>query len=200
MLYFVAAAIFLAVAYFGWKFTARSAYESAGYTVLESNQPFEIREYPDLMLATTNMQFQSQGNDGSFMRLFSYIDGGNNEEQKVAMTTPVFMEPETAETPGQMGFVIPKKVAESDIPEPTDGNVQIQKRFGGRFAAIRFAGRMSSEVNAQAEARLRQWMKEKELIADGDAEAAGYDPPWTPGPLRRNEILIRLKSSDHSPD
>ena len=23
-------------------------------------------------------------------------------------------------------------------------------------------------------------------------EFAGYDPPWTPGPLRRNEILIRL--------
>lgn len=28
------------------------------------------------------------------------------------------------------------------------------------------------------------------------AEAAGYDPPFTPGPMRRNEILVRLKSKD----
>jgi hypothetical protein len=25
-------------------------------------------------------------------------------------------------------------------------------------------------------------------------ETAGYDPPFTPGPLRRNEVLIRLKA------
>ena len=200
MFYLFAAAVLIVLAYFGWKLTARSAYESAGYTVVESDEPFEIREYPDLMLATTDMRFESQGNDGSFMRLFRYIDGGNNEEQKVAMTTPVFMEPENAETQGQMGFVIPKKVTEQHIPEPSDENVQIQKRIGGRFAVIRFSGRMGSEANAQAEAKLRQWMKEKELVSDGDSEFAGYDPPWTPGPFRRNEILIRLTSPDHSPE
>ncbi|MCA9037408.1 MAG: heme-binding protein [Planctomycetaceae bacterium] len=27
------------------------------------------------------------------------------------------------------------------------------------------------------------------------AERAGYDSPFTPGPLRRNEVLIRLKPS-----
>jgi hypothetical protein len=36
-------------------------------------------------------------------------------------------------------------------------------------------------------------MNDRELVGDGDAEFAGYDPPWTSGPLRRNEILIRLK-------
>jgi hypothetical protein len=36
-------------------------------------------------------------------------------------------------------------------------------------------------------------MNDKGLTGDGDAEFAGYDPPWTPGPFRRNEILIRLK-------
>ena len=28
----------------------------------------------------------------------------------------------------------------------------------------------------------------------GEPEIASYDPPWTPGPLRRNEILIRIGS------
>ena len=42
------------LAYLGWKVTARGAYESAEYTVLQSDGKFETREYPDLMMATTN--------------------------------------------------------------------------------------------------------------------------------------------------
>ena len=81
-----------ALTYFGWKLTARSAYESAEYTVLDSAGPFETREYPDLMMATTNTQLEVQGGDGSFMRLFQYISGANDGQSKIAMTTPVFME------------------------------------------------------------------------------------------------------------
>ena len=186
-------AVISALAYFGWKLTARSAYESAEYTVLESAGAYEVREYPDLMMATTKMQFQSQGDDGSFMRLFRYISGGNKQEQKVAMTTPVFMEPDSDDKPGQMGFVVPKRVAEQQVPEPANEDVQIQKRTGGRFAVIRFSGRMNRESVAKAEEQLRAWMNEKELVGEPDAELAGYDPPWTPGPFRRNEVLIRLK-------
>lgn len=47
--------------YLGWKLTARGAYESADYTVLQSDGSFEIREYPTLMMATTDMQFDAQG-------------------------------------------------------------------------------------------------------------------------------------------
>ena len=82
---------------------------------------------------------------------------------------------------------------EQRIPDPTNDTVEIQRRAGGRFAVIRFAGRMDGESTANAEERLRKWMNDKGLIRDGDAELAGYDPPWTPGPLRRNEVLILLK-------
>ena len=197
MAYLIVALIVVVIAYFGWKVTSRSAYESAEYNVLESDGSFEVREYPDLMLVTTTSKFQSQGNDGSFGRLFRYISGGNENGQKVAMTTPVFMEPENKQTAGkktdsQMGFVIPKKIAAESIPEPSNENVQIQKRNGGRFAVLRFAGRMNDETQATAEDKLRKWMDSKGLIGGDTIEFAGYDPPWTPGPLRRNEILIRL--------
>ena len=118
MIYLCVAAVVVAFAYFGWKLTARSSYESAAYTVLETDSPFETREYPDLMLATTNMQLESQGDDGSFMRLFRYISGANHNEQKVAMTIPVFMESEADADQGQMGFVIPREVTEQHVPEP----------------------------------------------------------------------------------
>ena len=137
MTYIIVAAIVSGLGYMGWKLTSRNAYESAEYTVLKKDENIELREYPDLMMATTNMS-SVQGDDGSFGRLFRYISGGNQEKQKVAMTTPVFMEPATDQAAGQMGFVIPKQVAESNAPEPTSDQVSLTKRVGGTFAVIRF--------------------------------------------------------------
>lgn len=193
MLYLILVTVVAVLAYSGWKLTARSAYESAEYTVIESDGAFEIREYPPLMMATTNMQFDAQGDDGSFMRLFRYISGANDAAQKVAMTTPVFMQPDEEETAGRMGFVIPSKIAAEQIPEPAGNQVQIQERVGGRFAVVRFSGRLNSDTFATAEERLRSWMTARGLPGEEDVETAGYDPPWTPGPLRRNEVLIRFQ-------
>jgi DNA gyrase inhibitor GyrI len=192
MAYLIAAVAVVVIAYFGWKMTSRNAYESAEYTVLDADGSFEVRDYPDLMLVTTSSTIQSQGNDGSFGRLFQYISGKNQDDRKVAMTTPVFMEPESEETNGQMGFVIPKDIAAASVPEPSSEDVQIQKRSGGRFAVVRFAGRMNEETKVNAEEKLRKWMDSKGLQGGDQIEFAGYDPPWTPGPFRRNEILIRL--------
>jgi hypothetical protein len=196
MVYFGIAVFIGALTYFGWMTTALAAYESPEYRVVEADGSFQIREYPELMLVTNSSKFAGQGNDGSFMRLFRYISGANDAEQKVAMTTPVFMKPDAGKSPGQMGFVIPKKVAEEGAPSPTADNVRLQQRAGGRFAVFRFSGRMTSESSQQAETRLRKWIAERGLKAEGEAEFAGYDPPWTPGPLRRNEVLIRLQGAD----
>ena len=185
--------IVAAFTFFGWKLTARGAYESAKYTVITSETSFEIREYPDLMVATTDTQLRRSGGDGSFMRLFQYISGANDREEKIAMTTPVFMASEANDAQGQMGFVIPNAVAEQRIPEPSSKSVKIRKRAGGRFAVIRFSGRSNDELMAKSERKLRIWMRDQGLASGDDVEFASYDPPWTPGPLRRNEILIRLK-------
>lgn len=193
MIYLGLTAIIVVVVTFGWKLTARGAYETAEFNVLESDGQFEIRQYPDLMMATTSTRVASRGNDGSFMRLFRYISGANEDEQKVAMTTPVFMESKSQSDQGRMGFVIPKEVTERHVPTPSSDEVTIQKRDAGKFAVIRFAGRMNSKSMAKAEKELRAWMGQRGLVGAGDPESAGYDPPWTPGPFRRNEVLIRLK-------
>jgi hypothetical protein len=193
MAYLVAGGFVATLAYFGWTLTSRSAYESAAYSVIQSDAPFEVRGYPDLLLATTQMRFASRGNDGSFSRLFSYISGANENNQKVPMTTPVLMDAESEGKPGQMGFVVPASVVANGAPVPSDGNVELRSRNGGRFAVIRFSGRLDDSTREDAELRLSQWMSTQGLTPDGDAESAGYDPPWTPGPWRRNEVLIRLK-------
>ena len=174
-----------------WKFTARSAYESAAYTVAVQDGEFEIREYLDLVLATTPMRRGSQGNDGSFMRLFGYISGKNSEDQKLAMTIPVFMETPDEES-AVMGFVVPQRVVEHGVPSPLATNVEIKTRSHGRFAVIRFSGQITSETTTDNQSKLRSWMQDNGLEGEAGSEVAGYDPPWLPGPLRRNEILIRI--------
>ena len=196
MVYLIVAVVICGAVFMGWKLTSRSAYESAEYTVLETDSQIELRAYPDLMLVTTAMGPRTQGDDGSFGRLFRYISGGNKDKQKVAMTTPVFMEPqkesEQPGTLGRMGFVIPKHVAQKSIPSPTSDKVEVTQRRGGTFAVIRFSGRNDLDVCQQQQKVLESWIEQRGLTSSGESEIAGYDPPWTPGPLRRNEILIRV--------
>lgn len=183
--------------------TTRAGYESAEYKVIESDGEFEIREYPDLMLVATKTKIDAQGRDGSFMKLFRYISGANESEQKISMTTPVFMENDQADSEVQMGFVMPKEVAVEGVPSPTGPDVDVRKRAGGRFAVIRFPGKLDKKLAQESEAKLRAWMETKGLTAavneddesnqTSGVEAASYDPPFTPAALRRNEVLIRLK-------
>ena len=198
MVFFAAMVVLIGVGMAAWTMTARAGYESAEYKVIESEGNIEIREYPDLMLAATDSKLDSQGRDGSFMRLFRYISGANEGQQKIAMTTPVFMEGDVGKSDVSMGFVMPKEVAAQGVPEPKSDGVQIRKREGGLFAVIRFSGRLDSRVAKEQEAKLREWMKSRGLAGESKAEAAGYDPPFTPGPLRRNEVLIRLTDTAYT--
>jgi hypothetical protein len=198
MIFLSVTAILVLAGIFAWNTMARAAYESAEYKVVDSDGKFEVREYPDLMLVATTTKLDAQGRDGSFMKLFRYISGANESDQKISMTTPVFMENDKADSAVQMGFVMPKQLAEDGVPAPTGDGVDVRKRAGGRFAVLRFSGQLTTKTAKESEAKLRTWMATKGLVADDSVESsgvetAGYDPPFTPGPLRRNEILIRLK-------
>lgn len=203
MVYFASVAVLIVIGVFVLNKTTRAGYESAEYKVVESDGHFEVREYPDLMLVATTTKIDAQGRDGSFMKLFRYISGANESEQKISMTTPVFMQNDKVDSEVQMGFVMPQEVAVEGVPTPTGADVNIRKRAGGRFAVLRFSGRLNAKLAKESETKLRSWMETKGLEADdsptdsealsSSVESASYDPPFTPGPLRRNEVLIRLK-------
>lgn len=198
--YFLLFFSFGALAYAGWQMTSRTAYESADYEVIESDGDFEVREYPELTLAATAMQGDQQGRDGSFMRLFGYISGQNEAEQKISMTTPVFMEMDDKLDSKKMSFVLPKKFENDAAPQPSAAKVAIQTRPAGQYAVVRFSGRLDKELTTRNEKRLRKWMESKGLEATDFVEAAGYDSPMTPPPLRRNEVLIRIQEQSVNAD
>jgi hypothetical protein len=162
----------------------RAGYESAPFKTVLKEGAFELREYPDLPVVSTEMN----GDDASFMRLFGYISGGNREKQKVAMTTPVIMKE------GRMAFVLPSKAA-ARAPSPASDKVKLERLQAATVAVLRFSGRRSAKSEQEALGRLRSMLKDRSIQEAGAPFMAYYDPPWMPGSLRRNEALVPVVKS-----
>ncbi len=59
---------------------------------------------------------------------------------------------------------------------------------------LRYSGNWN-ETSYQSNLKLLQdWMLQKQFEAASLPRVAGYDPPWTLPFLRRNEVLIDIKS------
>ena len=160
------------------------ATETPDYQVLSQDGKFEVREYPALTLART------ASGDGDFMRLFRYISGSNEAEQKIAMTAPVLMKHEGENT--GMSFIVPKDVAAGKVPAPKDSAVMMENLPAGRFAVYRYSGGRNEANEQEALGKLRAWVEQKQLKVSGDPLFGYYDPPWIPTFLRRNEVMLRI--------
>lgn len=182
----------LALGYGIWKTTFRNAYETANYSLVAKDSNFELRRYPDLKVAKTNTSSTMSG-DRSFGRLFGYISGTNETRQTIAMTTPVFMLDTADDSTSSMSFVLPEELSGQNIPQPSNPQVEIGNRPGGLYAVIRYSGRDSGNGRLNQTAVLEEWIQNQGLIVVGETEFASYDPPWTPGFFRRNEILIHVQ-------
>lgn len=173
---------------------SRVGYETAPYTTVTTDGAFEIRDYPDVPVVTTPMSGATLQGNGSFRRLFQFISGENEASQKISMTTPVFTTP--SEVGGQMSFVVPEQVARMGTPQANNPDVEVGTMAGGRFAVYRFSGSWDSARFREAERKLAAWMEKSGLAPTGPSMLAGYDPPFTPAFLRRNEVLVRVAGSN----
>lgn len=173
----------------GW-FVAnsRAATETPEYKVVRSDGKFEIRDYPELTVATTPMA--GDGMNGGFGQLFRFITGSNKSGEKISMTSPVLIT--SVAEKKTMSFIMPKIAAEKGVPAPTATTVTLAAVKAARFAVLRFSGGRSSELERKSIQALREWLVGQKLTARGEPMFAYYDPPWTPTPLRRNEVLIQI--------
>lgn len=168
----------------------RAGYESAPYKVVRADGKFELRDYPALTVVQTPMA-DANGSDGSFMRLFRFITGGNEGKQKIAMTTPVFMF--GSESNATMAFVLPAKLKADAVPKPSDGAVTVRELAAGRFAVLRYSGGRNAKREAETLAQLKAWMEAEKLGVLSPPVYGYFDPPWTPAFLRRNEVMLRTE-------
>lgn len=169
---------------------SRWTLESPGYLVVKQDGAFEIREYPEMVVVSTSMDDTDPNDSTSFMRLFRYISGDNENDSKIAMTTPVFTS--GAGGSGEMSFVVPKEVVADGAPSAINRMVKIDTVSAGRFAVYRFNGAWDLERFELSKNKLKDWMRKHQINAAAEPIVANYDPPFTPSFLKRNEILVRL--------
>lgn len=164
------------------------ALEQPGYTVAEADGAFELRDYAPVLVAEVAVAGERRSAlNAGFKRLAGYIFG--NSEQKIAMTTPVFSD--RASGTWRTRFVMPARFTPATLPAMPDG-IAATELPARRMAVIRFSESGDDATLADQETRLRTWLTTRGLDATGDAEAAFYNSPFVPPPLRRNEVLIRV--------
>lgn len=174
-----------------WVTTSRAGYETARYKVEKKDGPFEIRVYESHEVVSTSMK--GEGQNGSFGRLFKYISGENEDQEKIKMTTPVFMPATEDGKTEEMQFVIPEDVTRAGAPDPASASVKKKQLAGGKMAVLRYSGGNTAAQRKKKLAELRAELESRGLKSKGTPVFAGYDPPWTPGLMRRNEVLLRLQ-------
>lgn len=176
---------------------------------------FELRDYSASVAAevTVKGDQHSAGNRG-FRLLAAYIFGGNAKAQKIAMTAPVTKRPITntpvsetiamtapvTQVAGSSGewrvwFTMPHAYSLGDLPIPNDPKVQLKAQAPARFAVLRFSGLTGVARVAEQSAKLMALAKAKGLIPTGPIALARYDPPWTLWFLRRNEVMLPIRTA-----
>ena len=187
MLYLILIAVALMAV---WLIANSRAYtETPEYHVVRSDGKIEIRDYPNLTVAATPMA--GDGMNGGFGQLFRFITGSNESGETIEMTSPVLIANTTEKK--SMSFIMPKVTADKGVPGPAGDAVKLDSIEAGRFAVLRFSGRRSQELEKKAITTLRAWLAAETLTALGEPLFAYFDPPWTPTPMRRNEVMIRIQ-------
>ncbi|MCE7030786.1 SOUL family heme-binding protein [Jiella avicenniae] len=171
--------------------------EEPDYDVVRADGPVEIRDYEAMIVAeTVKSGYHEKARRMGFMTLADYIFAKNRPGKKIKMTTPVLQQ--LAEGEGRskgwaVRFVMPKKFTLASLPEPGSSDVALKDVSARRVAAIRFSGNFTATLASKHLMTLYNYLADNNLKQKGDPEYAFYNPPWTPGFLKRNEILIEIE-------
>ena len=162
------------------------------YSVVHSEEEFEIRFYPAATFATIKSEAKTyrELSGPGFRKLAGYIFGGNESETKISMTSPVQMD--INDTISEMSFVMPSGYNSDNLPKPNDSQVIIHKTQDEYVAALRFSGFSSDNAILHHSEKLKALLDLKGIVYTGNFRFLGYNPPWQLVG-RRNEIIVSVK-------
>jgi effector-binding domain-containing protein len=183
-----------------------SRVENTPYSVLESKKDYEIRLYPAHIVAQTIVKGSyNEALNVGFRIVAGYIFGGNTKKERIAMTSPVMEKgsesiamtaPVMATVEGEshiIAFGMPLSYTLNTLPTPTDSRVQIVTIPEMKMAVIRFSWfRTDARVQSKKQQLLDELKKDSVTVV-GEPQYAGYNAPWTPPWMTRNEVLVEIK-------
>ena len=195
--------------------------EQARYTVLEKKNGYEIRSYPKHIVAQTTVvgDYRTSLNTG-FRIVAGYIFGGNIKKEGIAMTAPVVArEPDNSsdvyvnEKIAMTSPVVATKVSVNNevrsrvisfgmphtyttlesLPIPTDNRVKLVEILEEKYAVKRFSWLATEKRVDGFEKQLIEQLEKDNIETLGTVAYAGYNAPWTPPWMRRQEVLVKVK-------
>ena len=163
------------------------AYEESNYKVVQKIEIYEIRKYSDRLAVET----LTSGIDSNFRKLFNYISGMNNTQEKIKMTTPVTQVEKNGNM--TMQFYLPSKFNSANVPKPNRGDVKIINIEGGYYAVLRYSGRASDRNFLKHKEILEKELKINNISIISPPIRATYDSPFTLPMNRRNEAMFKVE-------
>jgi hypothetical protein len=173
--------------------------ENPEYTIIESHDQIEIRDYNEFIVAQVLVKedFKTARSVG-FKFLAHYIFGNNIEHLKIAMTAPVMQQKQ--ENAWNIIFMMPSIYSFDALPKPFNNKIKLLEIPHKIFVVIRFSG-LASDSNIEKNlVKLKSFISEQNLKPVSNEIYAFYSPPWTLPFMRRNEIMVEIEHQSHDFD
>jgi hypothetical protein len=171
------------------------------YEIIRKLGDVELRRYPKIILATV----KGKGIQDAFGILFGYISGNNLARSKIPMTAPVinadqYFEkiPMTAPVITEVNstsFIMPAGYSMDTIPEPRNQRVVMEEVPERTLAVLRFKGRVKRDMVKNRLEELYDVLGKEGMSVGGEPVLMQYNPPYTLGFLRRNEVAVEIVES-----
>jgi hypothetical protein len=165
--------------------------ETYAFTIIDSYETIEIRQYEASLFTSVQMPSNNYRKTSSkgFSVLAGYIFGGNDKEEKIAMTSPVAMSLKDSTT---MLFLVPKKYTRDNLPVPNDSSIEFKDVPEKKVAAISFGGWANDSKIASFKKKLIDVLNSKGIKYTDNFYFLGYNAPMEVF-NRKNEIIVELK-------
>ena len=149
-------------------------YETIKYQVIQRDGACEIREYDNILLASTKTRINTSMDTG-FGNVFRYITGNNKAGKKISMTTPVVSYEEDDQL--VTGFYVPSIYDKTSVPEPASSDVFIQELKKSRYAVIQFRGSWSEKNYEKHDEILKEYIAHQPYRICSVRLIFRYQPP-----------------------
>ena len=165
--------------------------ETYSFKVINTYETIEIRQYEASLFTSVQMPSNNYRKTSSkgFSVLAGYIFGGNDKEEKIAMTSPVAMSLKDSTT---MLFLVPKKYTRDNLPVPNDSSIEFKDIPEKKVAAISFSGWANDLKIAAFKKNLITALNIKGIEYTDNFYFLGYNAPMEIF-NRKNEIIVELK-------
>ncbi|WP_445476297.1 SOUL family heme-binding protein [Methanococcoides methylutens] len=162
--------------------------EQLNYTVIEElGDGVEIRQYGE----STFISAEAKDSNSGFRILSGYIFGKNEQNVKIAMTTPVISREEGDGL--HMSFVMPEGYDSENAPLPMDEGVLIHDMAPRKLVVVKFSGYVTDSKIESHRLILEGKISENGLKTKGEIFLMRYNPPWVPPMMMRNEIAVEVE-------